>query len=206
MSQQQQQPKPAAPTAAQSAIVHVAQSAGLSALISLLIAIAQYLSTGNIDIHTLLSVLGGGFLTGLTMVYKSISSNPNLAQAALDTAQEALQKIEQLSPSWLNADIQKVTKSVTDQPRQAVQSVPKPIVLPPAQSAQPQQPTSGGGLPADYYSRFQQPRQNIPDMATQNVPAVNPGNSSMLGTYNLAQQSYNPVPPAQQSFPPQQGG
>ena len=81
-----QQPKPAAPTAAQSAIVHVAQSAGLSALISLLIAIAQYLSTGNIDIHTLLSVLGGGFLTGLTMVYKSISSNPNLAQAALDTA------------------------------------------------------------------------------------------------------------------------
>src|SRR6185503_5932614 len=114
-----QQPTKPAPTSAQQAVLHVAQSAGLSALVSLLIGTAQYLSTGNIDIHTLLSVLGGGFLTGCTLVYKSVSSNPQLAQAALDTANEAIQRIEQISPSWLTKDIQNVQKPA-----------PKPISFP----------------------------------------------------------------------------
>lgn len=181
-----QQPQKAAPTAAQSAILHVAQSAGLSALVSLLIGTAQYLSTGNIDVHTLLATLGGGFLTACTMVYKSVSNNPQLAQAALDTANEAIQRIEQMTPGWLNQDIQKAAKPapkpISFPPQGGVASIPVP---PPAQSMN----SGGGGMPPDYYSRYQRP--SLPDMATQGyVPAI-----------NLAQQPFtnqNQVPPAQQ--------
>lgn len=193
------QPQKAAPTAAQLAVWHGVQSAGLAGIISILVGTGQFLSTGNINVNALLTVLGASFVGALGMVYKSVSSNPNLAQAALDTANEAIQRVEAIAPSWLNQDIQKIQKPA-----------PKPITYAPQPPAQPQQQSGGGGMPADYYSRYQRP--SIPDMATQGyVPAVNPG-QSMLGTFNLAnlaaqQTGATNQPPAQQNqFNPQQGG
>lgn len=142
------------PTAAQLAVFHGLQSAGLAGVISALVAILQYLSTGNIDLKTLLSVLGAAFFGALAMMYKSISSNPQLAQAALDTANEAIARIEQMTPAWLNQDIQKI--------QQSRGNVPKPIILtaPPAmQAAQPP-----ANMPVDYYSRY------AANLATQNMP------------------------------------
>ena len=200
----QTQPSKFAPTAPQLAFWHGVQSALQAAGISIAVAGGQYLVTGNINANSLITVLIAAFAGAGSMVWKSIIANPNLIQAIRDTVQEALQEATQITPSWLNADIQKIQQ-------QAKQPAPKPIVMPtpavlpnnpPAQPAQ--QPTAGGGLPTEYYSRF---RSQVPDMATQGtVPAINPG-QSMLGTYNLAQQPYNPVPPAQQNqFNPQQGG
>ena len=169
------------PTTAQQAIVHVAQSAGLSGLVSVLVGVVQYLSSGSIDLRTLLTVLGSGFLTALTFIYKSISSNPNLAQAALDTANEAHARIDQFAP-WFAAK---------SKPVQA----PKPIIYP-LQSQAVQQPMTTG-----YY----QPPQtgNYPsDLATVAYPAVNLNNPNASTTAS--------VPPAmsflQQPDRPQQRG
>jgi len=132
---QQSSNKPA-PTAAQQAIIHVAQSAALSGLVSLLVGIVQYLSAGSIDLKTLLTVLGSGFLTALTMIYKSISSNPNLAQAALDTANEAHAKIDQLAP-WLAKPPKSVPTPITFPSAQSIQHQPTAVLpaYPPAQQS-----------------------------------------------------------------------
>lgn len=162
---QQPSTKPV-PTTAQLAVLHVAQSAGLSALITFLLAIIQYLSTGNIDLPTLLKVLGGGFLTALGMIYKSISSNPQLAQAALDTANEAIARLEQIAP-WIGQNTaQKV--AISKQPTAIVPAVPapQPITFP--------QPVRTSTPPA---------QQNYPQQGVAQQ-SFNP-NQSMLGTLNL---------------------
>jgi hypothetical protein len=145
------------PTAAQQALWHGAQSALHAALLTLCVAIGQWLIAGQLDLHTLWTVLGTAFLAAGSMLYKSISSNPNLAQAALDTANEAHAKIDSLAP-WL---------AQKPKPAQA----PKPIVLP--------VPPQGGAasLPVQYPVQYpaQQQTGNYPsDMATLAYPAVNP--------------------------------
>lgn len=114
------------PTAAQLAFWHGCQSAFLAALTSLLVGIVQYLSSGTVDLKTLLTVLGSGFLTALAMMYKSISGNPQLVQAALDTANEAHAKLDQLAP-WLAGHT----------------TAPRPITYPPAVQQ------AGAGYPSD---------------------------------------------------------
>lgn len=139
------------PTAAQLAFWHGCQSAFLAALVSLLVGIVQYLSSGNVDLHTVLTVLGSGFLTALTMMYKSVSSNPNLAQAALDTANEAHQKIDQLAP-WLSGHAP---------PPARPPGGPAPILLPGGIQR------AGAGYPSD--------------LATQAVPTVPPAGHPSQG-------------------------
>jgi hypothetical protein len=98
-----QSSKPTATTSnvAIPALIHVAQSAGLASLITLLASIGQYLSTGNLNWNGLFYVLGGGFLACLAMIWKSVSTSPNLAPAALELAQMAHVRIDQLVP-WID--------------------------------------------------------------------------------------------------------
>lgn len=159
-----QQPTKPVPTTAQLAVLHGLQSAGLAGVISILMGIIQYLTTGNIDLKSLLSVLGASFMGALAMIYKSVSSNPQLAQAALDTANEAIARIEQIAP-WIGQNVAQKT-AISKQPTSIVPAVPapQPITFP--------QPVRTSTPPAQY------PQQG----ATQQ--SFNP-NQSMLGTLNL---------------------
>lgn len=173
-------PNKPAPTAAQQAIWHVAQSAGLSSLITLLIGITQYLSSGNINPTTLLTVLGGGFLTALTMVWKSVSSNPSLAQAALDTAQLALQRIEQVAP-WLASDLAKIAHQppALSIPNQTTAIIPAMPVS-----------TAGGVYPQPVPVRTSTP----PYPGTASYPGQY--QQQPMDTYNLNASATGTVPPA----------
>jgi hypothetical protein len=148
------------PTAAQQAFWHGCQSALHAALLTLCVAIGQWLIAGSLDLHTLWTVLGTAFLAAGSMLYKSISGNPNLAQAALDTANEAHQKIDQLAP-WL---------------AQKPKTAPRPITYPPP--AVPQHPFPGAQQTGSGYPS---------DLATQVVSAI-PGQSYVPPAMSFLQQ------------------
>lgn len=176
------------PTSAQLALIHVAQSAGLSALVTLLTAVAQYLASGNVDLRVLLTVLGGGFLTGLTMVWKTVSSNPVAAQAALDTAQEALQKVEQLAP-WLASDINKLTRPASPLAQQnniaKLNTAAMPAQYPAPQAIRQSTP------PVQYAQQGVSPQYIPQSFAQQSYPAMNLNQSPAM--------SFLQEQPAQQS-------
>ncbi len=77
------------PTTSQLVIIHTAESAGISALMTLVGGVYQYVFTNGLNIPGLLGFLGIAFTACMSMMYKSVRSNPALGQAAIDTANEA---------------------------------------------------------------------------------------------------------------------
>ena len=89
-------------TTAQNALLHVAESLGISLGLGLVGGTYQYILGHGLNIPALLTFILPIFVGQLTMLYKSILANPNLGQAELDTLNEALQglhgKIDNLLP------------------------------------------------------------------------------------------------------------
>lgn len=85
-------------TSAQLAILHVAESAGISALMTIVAGVYQYVLTNGLNVPGLLTFLGTAFVACLAMVYKSVRSDPSLGQAAMDTANEAKAAVESVLP------------------------------------------------------------------------------------------------------------
>ena len=78
-------------TTAQNALLHVAESLGISLGLGLVGGTYQYILGHGLNIPALLTFILPIFVGQLTMLYKSILANPNLGQAELDTLNEALQ-------------------------------------------------------------------------------------------------------------------
>jgi hypothetical protein len=81
-------------TPAQSALLHIAESAGTSFLLTIVIGIIQQLATGQTQISELLTIFGSGFVACLGLIYKTMRSSPNFSQAEADTADELKQWFE----------------------------------------------------------------------------------------------------------------
>ena len=86
------------PTAAQLALLHVAESGAVSGVLTIIMAVYQAVATNGLNWPALGMVAGTTFLGALTMIYKSVLTNPNLAQAGTDTLSEVKALLEQAIP------------------------------------------------------------------------------------------------------------
>jgi hypothetical protein len=75
-------------TSAQTALLHAAESLGVSALASVVTALYQYFILHGFNVQGLIGVACVTFLGAFSMLYKSLQNNPNLAPALLDTVKE----------------------------------------------------------------------------------------------------------------------
>ena len=88
-------------SSAQAALLHTAESAASSALMTLVIGIWQQIATGQVSWPTLFTVFGSGFVAALGLIYKSVTSSPNLQQAETDTMSEAVAEAKSLAQAAL---------------------------------------------------------------------------------------------------------
>lgn len=79
------------PTPAQNIALHTLQSVGLSVLISFIVGLGQFVALHGLDWAQLGAFAAGGFLTSMSMMWKTLSANPNTMQAILDTLGELKQ-------------------------------------------------------------------------------------------------------------------
>ena len=86
------------PTAAQLALLHVAESGAVSGVLTIIAGVYQIVATHGLDWAALGTFAGTIFLGSLAMIYKSVLSNPNLAQAGTDTLSEVKALLEQAIP------------------------------------------------------------------------------------------------------------
>ena len=110
---------------AQTVALHTAESIGLSAGITLVSGIIQYVSLHGLNLPQLGIVAGGAFLGALAMVYKSLSTSPAVLAGVTDT-------IGQMATSVANIEqalIPGVTPRASSVSTKAAQVAPKPIVL-----------------------------------------------------------------------------
>lgn len=86
------------PTSAQLALLHVAESGAVSGVLTIIAGVYQIVATHGLDWAALGTFAGTIFLGSLAMIYKSVLSNPNLAQAGTDTLSEVKALLEQAIP------------------------------------------------------------------------------------------------------------
>src|SRR5271157_82474 len=124
-------------TAAQTALLHAAESLGVAALMSIIAALYQYFILHGFDVQGLIGVGSIGFIGALSMLYKSLSANPNLVPAINDTIKEVDARVTQLGASHLslvavvNALVQQQQQAPTPQPavsRPQFTPVPVPTI------------------------------------------------------------------------------
>lgn len=88
-------------TTAQIVLFHSAESAGLSALLTIMTAAGQEIILHGLNWAALGSVLSISFLAQMSMIYKSLANNPQTGQAIADTAQQiASQVAPSNQPGW----------------------------------------------------------------------------------------------------------
>ena len=76
------------PTTTQQALIHTAESAGISGLMTVAGGVYQYVFAHGLNIPGLLGFLGTSFVAQMLMIYKSVKSSPQLGQAVVDTSGE----------------------------------------------------------------------------------------------------------------------
>lgn len=86
------------PTAAQLALLHVAESGAVSGVLTIIMAVYQAVATNGLNWPALGMTAGVAFLGAMGMIYKTVLSNPNLAQAGTDTLSEVKALLEQAIP------------------------------------------------------------------------------------------------------------
>lgn len=126
-------------TPAQNIALHTLQSVGLSALVTLIVSLGQFVSLHGLDWQQLATFAAGGFLTSMTMMWKTLSTNPNTMQAILDTVGEL--KTLQTSPVTIHNNLP--APAVATPPAAAVQPAPQfvqPFPYAPS-STMPQMPS-----------------------------------------------------------------
>lgn len=136
-------------TPAQNIALHTLQSLGLSALLTFIIGLGQFVSLHGLDWQQIGTFAAGGFLTSMTMMWKTLSNNPNTMQAILDTVGELKQAAQ--SPVTIHNNLPSV-------------SAPAPQAVAPAPPAAAAQPTP----------QFVSPFPYAPT-STYPFPAVQPG-------------------------------
>ena len=174
-------------TPAQVIFLHAAESAFVSALLTIGVAIVQYISAHGLDLAGLAAVLGTAFLAQMAMVYKSLLANPNTLQALSDTEKQ----VQAALPPMVNVDVAKLAGEVVGQlplPQLATllkNELMKPVAPPvrpvPQQSYSVQEaptrivpvvspPPQGGSvtaLPSQVWQQLGQPAQPNADWMNQ---------------------------------------
>lgn len=92
-------------TTAQTVAFHAAESVLFSAIITLVVGIVQLLATSGVDYRTLGTTFGTLFVGSMTMVYKSLATNPQVAAGITDTVNEIRAAIQ--------GDIQRLAQTLT---------------------------------------------------------------------------------------------
>lgn len=87
---------------AQAALLHTAESAASSALMTLVIGVWQALATGQVHWSQMAVVFGSGFVAALGLIYKSVKSSPALSQAESDTTKQVASEAHSLAMTALN--------------------------------------------------------------------------------------------------------
>lgn len=77
-------------TPAQIIVIHSAESAVLSILLTVIVAAVQYVGTSGLNWPGLGGVLATSFVAAMGMSYKSLANNPQTAQALSDTVRQVL--------------------------------------------------------------------------------------------------------------------
>lgn len=115
-------------TTAQIVLLHSIESAGLSALITIIVATLQYVSTHGLNWVGLLAFLGTSFVAQMAMVYKSLSANPQTARALADTAQQIEARIAPSNqPGWppiVHVDVPQLAATLKDELVKLAQNQP----------------------------------------------------------------------------------
>jgi hypothetical protein len=125
-------------TPAQNIALHTLQSVGLSALVTLIVSLGQFVSLHGLDWQQLATFAAGGFLTSMTMMWKTLSTNPNTMQAILDTVGEL--KNLQTSPVTIHNNLPAPAVATPAPPAAAPQPTPQIQFVQPAPF--PYQPSS----------------------------------------------------------------
>ena len=134
------------PTPAQLALLHVAESGAVSGVLTIIMAVYQAVATNGLNWPALGMTAGTTFLGALAMIYKSVLSNPNLAQAGTDTLSEVKALLEQAIP-YLHTHVVPMPPVPSPAPVAAQPAIAPQFTLPqtlpqftaPIQAVQPQQ-------------------------------------------------------------------
>lgn len=141
-------------TNAQVALLHAAESLGVSVLITMLTALYQYFILHGFNVQGLISVGIVSFVGAFGMLYKSLLANPNLGPATIDTVNELKDTLAQHTKaiSSLQAAVQQSTAvqqaPVQAQVQQAVQAPVTPVPVPQLQFIAPNRSFTNLELPA----------------------------------------------------------
>jgi hypothetical protein len=82
-------------TPAQLVFIHTLESVGISGLVTAFFAIVQFIGLHGFDVHGLLEVLGASFVTCMSLIYKTLSGNPQVFQALADTQAQLTELFQQ---------------------------------------------------------------------------------------------------------------
>lgn len=143
-------------TPAQNIMLHTLQSVGLSVLISFIVGLGQFVALHGLDWPQLAAFAAGGFLTSMSMMWKTLSANPNTMQAILDTLGE-LKDVAQPSPVTIHNNL----------PASAMQSMLDTLATP-APTPQPAKPVQQFVSPMP--NIYGGPSSTFPQMPTVQVP------------------------------------
>lgn len=106
-------------TPAQIIIIHSAESATLSALLTIMVAAIQYAATNGLNWGGLAAVLGTSFVAQMAMVYKSLANNPQTAQALSDTVRQVLSQgtppAQPVTASVAHVDVPALAQQLKDE-------------------------------------------------------------------------------------------
>lgn len=106
-------------TPAQIIIIHSAESATLSALLTIMVAAIQYAATNGLNWGGLAAVLGTSFVAQMAMVYKSLAANPQTAQALSDTVRQVLSQVvppaQPVTASVAHVDVPALAQQLKDE-------------------------------------------------------------------------------------------
>ncbi len=127
-------------TPAQNVALHTIQSVLLSALITLVVGIIQYVGLHGFDGTTLATFAAGSFLGQMSMVWKTLAGNPTMLQAALDTLTD-IKGLAAQTPVIVHNNIPAAPQI------QAAPASIQPAISTPTAQAIPAQPTQVLPLP-----------------------------------------------------------
>lgn len=106
-------------TPAQTIFLHSVESAGLSALLTIMTAAGQYAILHGLYWPGLWGVLSVAFLAQMSMIYKSLASNPQTAQAIADTTQQIASQVSPSNqPGWppvVHVDVPQLAATLKDE-------------------------------------------------------------------------------------------
>lgn len=109
---------------AQAVALHTIESVVFSAIITVLSGLVQYVSTHGLNLQQLGVVAGASFLGAVAMLYKSLSTNPQVIAGLTDTVSQTFVSVQNIEQALIPG----VTPRATTASSKAQAATWKPVV------------------------------------------------------------------------------